>query len=142
MAKKRTPKAPEEIKSLSDDFGNLLVVKNNGKRVIVSLKLVSEQRYRRVGVINIARKTMEVRRNSGKHLFRKMSAYGFNHKLLSDAKLFEKVRLIDEKSEWVIPVKFILDNGKFLNFRANGGFELQIFIPLTDIEEFKRKPKI
>jgi hypothetical protein len=142
MAKK--PKLKDEVTSISDDYGNLLVVKNNGKRIIVTLRLVAEgNRFRKVGVINLATKIMEVQRNREKHLFRKGNAYGFNHKLLSDAKLFDKIRLKDDKEEWKIPVSFILQNGKFLHFQSNGGFEKQIFISLPEIEEFKRiKAKI
>ena len=140
MAKKALK---DEIVSISDDLGNLLVVKNNGKRLIVTLRLVSEgNRYRKVGVVNLATKIIEIQRNREKHLFRKGNAYGFNHKLLSDAKLFDTVRLKDDKAEWKVPVSYILENGKFLHFQNNGGFERQIFISLPEIEEFKRKPKI
>jgi len=129
------------IKSASDDLGNLLVCKNNGKRILLSLKLISERRYRKIGVINLAQKTLSVSRERKKHLFRKSGSYGFNHKLLNETKQFDKVRLNDEVSEWLIPVKFILENGHFLNFVNHGGFELQIFIPLHMIDEFKRENK-
>lgn len=139
--KLKKPKTADIIKSKSDDKGNLLILKNNGKRIIISLKLVAEKRYRRVGVVNLARKTMECRRNREKHLFRKANGYGFNVKLLEDAKLFDKVRLIDNYEEWLIPKTWILEHGIYLHFLAVG-FEKQIFANMIDIEQFKRPHKI
>lgn len=139
---RKSPKLPDEIKMISDDHGNLVQIKDNGKRLILSLKLATHTKTRRLGVVNLQRKIFEVRRNRDKHLFRKNQSYGFNHKLLSEAKKFDKVRLIDDECEWLIPVEFILKNGKFLNFINSGGFELQIFIELSRIEEFKRKKRI
>ena len=140
MAKKT--KAKEVFKTISDDSGNLVLCKNNGKRIVLSLKLRTHTKTRRIGVINIERKVFEVKRKRAKHLFRKNSSYGFNHKLLADAKLFNKIRLSDEQCEWLIPKEFILENGSFLHFKSAGGFERQIFIPLTEIEAFKKAPKI
>jgi len=141
--KRKTPKEKSDdiVKSKSDDRGNLLILKNNGKRIIISLKLVSEERFRRLGVVNLARKTMEVRRTREKHLFNKFNAYGLNHRLLEDARLFDKVRLIDNYEEWLIPKEWILKNGRFLHF-LSVGLERQIFINLVDMEEFKRPHKI
>ena len=139
--RKAKSKSKDIIKSVSDDYGNLIVCKNNGTRIILSLKLVEEQRYRKIGVINLAQKTLSVKRKRDKHLFRKLGAYGLNHKLISDTKLFNKVRLSDEHSEWLIDNDFILKNGEFLHFKNPQGFELQTFISLHSIEQFKRQPK-
>lgn len=129
-------------KSISDEYGNLIITRNNGKRVIVSIKLVSEKRPRKIGVINIARKSIDMERNRSKHLFRKTNSYGFNHNLLKKTLLFDNIRLRDDKVEWLIPKDYILDNGHFFNFLNKGGFELQVFIKLEEIEQFKRNPKI
>lgn len=137
-----TKKTGDTIKSLSDEFGNLLISRNNGRRVLVSLKLVSEDKARRIGTINIAQKTIDMERNRAIHLFRKSNSYGFNHNLLKKTLLFDKVRLRDDQNEWLIPKDFILENGHFLNFKNQGGFELQIFLPLNIMEQFKRNPKI
>lgn len=142
MGKARKPKLPEEIKTVSDDRGNNLKCFNNGKRIRLYLKLVSEKSSRNLGTINPARKVLEIKRNRAKHLFRKTQSYGFNYKLLADSKLFENVRLMDDFQEWLIPKQFILDNGNFMNFVNHGGFELQIFLPLSSMQEFEKKPKI
>lgn len=130
----------DNIRSVEDEIGNLLLCKDNGSRITVSLKLKSERRYRKLGIINREQKSISIKRNSGKHLMRKFSGYGFNHKLLVDSKTFDTIRLSDENSSWTIPKQFILDNGKYLNFKSQG-FELQIFISLNDINQFLTKPK-
>jgi hypothetical protein len=63
--------------------------------------------------------------------------------LLNAAKVFDKINLIDEHDEWIIPVKYILEKGDFLHFKnEENGFERQIFIPLEKIENFKKQPTI
>jgi hypothetical protein len=140
-AQKKPSDSENFTKSISDDFGNLLVSRKNGNRIVISLKLVGDNRYRRIGTINEKRKVIDMERKRNIHLFRKSSSYGFNHNLLKQAKLFDKVRLRDEYGEWLIPVEYILENGHFLNFKQNG-FELQIFLPLDKMKEFERQPKV
>jgi hypothetical protein len=60
---------------------------------------------------------------------------------LDNAKLFDDVLLIDDSGAYLIPRKYILEEGKFMNFKNNGGFELQIFLSLDLIEDFTTKPK-
>lgn len=141
MKPKKT-KSKDEFKTLSDESGNLLLIKNNGVRLSLYLKLKSETRSRKLGIINPNQKVFEVKRNREKHLFRKNESYGFNHKILEDAKLFDKIRLKDEKQEWVIPKEFILNNGSFLHFKNNGGYERQIFIELEKIKVFSKSAYI
>lgn len=139
MKKPRKPKLPEVFKSITDVKGNQLICKDNGKRIAITLKLVAEKgKGRRIGVINPKRRILEVRRNREEHLFRKFNGYGFNHKLLSDAKRFDNIMLNDNYERWLIPKQFILESKKYLNF-LNGGFELQVFVSLDEIEQFKRK---
>jgi hypothetical protein len=140
--KAKTKKVPDQITSKSDESGNLILIKNNGVRLILTLKLKSETKGRRLGIVNIDRKTFEVKRKREKHLFIKNQSYGFNHKLLIDATKFDKIRLSDEKNEWLIPKDYILNNGSFLHFKSSGGFERQIFIELDKLKEFERGLKI
>lgn len=139
MSKKQ--KLADKINAISDEYGNNLYVHNNGVRILIFLKLKQEARKRRLGVINLDTKTFYVKRVRAKHLFNKNQSYGFNYKLLSEAKKFDKVRLQDDFNEWLIPVKYILDNGSFLHFKGEG-FERQIFIELSSINEFERGLKI
>ena len=134
-------KTNEKVNTISDEYGNNVVIKNNGARIILSLKLRSESRSRRIGTINIGTNTMYVKRVREKHLFQKNRSYGFNYKILIEAKKFDKVRLTDEHNEWLIPVDFILKNGSFLHFMKEG-FEKQIFIQLSAMSEFERGLKI
>lgn len=135
-------KQPEVFKTISDEVGNCLTIKNNGKRLALSLKLITETKQRRIGIVNLAQKVFEVKRDRAKHLFRANQSYGFNYKLLEEAKLFNNIRLKDELCEWLIPKEFILTNGSFLHFKNNGGFEKQIFIELSKITQFERPTKI
>jgi hypothetical protein len=130
----------ENVRSISDDYGNLVIARNNGKRIILSLKLVEEDRHRRIGVVNLAQKTLSIRRSRDKHLFRKNESWGINYKLLSDSKLFDTVKISDELQDWSIPVSYILENGSFLHFKGLG-FERQIFVELEKIHQFKKEPK-
>jgi len=142
MKKKPRKKSLDVIKTISDESGNLLIIKDNKVRLKLTLKLKSEAKGRQLGVINLERKVFEVKRNRTKHLFRKNQSYGFNHKLLDEAKLFDNIRLKDEIQEWLIPKNYILENGSFLHFKNNGGFERQIFIELDKIRDFARPTKI
>jgi hypothetical protein len=140
--KTKNPKKKDEFNSLTDENGNKLLIKNNSVRLVLYLKLKSESKSRKLGIVNLDQKVFEVKRVRAKHLFRKNQSYGFNHKLLDEAKLFDKIRLKDDFQEWLIPKNFILENGDFLYFKNNGGFERQIFIELDKIKEFSRKTKI
>jgi hypothetical protein len=136
---KKQPKK-DEIKTVSDDYGNLILICNNGVRLVLYLKLKAETRKRKLGVVNLGQRTIEIKRNYEKHIFRKNESYGFNYSILADAKKFDNVRLKDEKNEWLVPRQFILDNGKFLFFKENG-FEKQIFIPISELKPFQKQAK-
>ena len=81
-------------------------------------------------------RTFRIIKKRLKHLFRKTKSYGFNHYVMSNATKFDHVILMDEYATWKIPVKFIIDNGKFMEFSGKG-FEKQIFLTLNEIEQFK-----
>ena len=83
-------------------------------------------------------RTLTIKRNREKHLLKKGNAYGLNHKLIADATRLDTVRIIDDFGRWDVPREFILENGKFLLF-AKQGFELQIFISLEQIAQFKHE---
>lgn len=130
------------VKSLfiDDEIGNRLQVCTNDKRVVLYLILKSEQgKKRRLGVITKSTKTLFIKRRRMVHLLRKGNAYGFNEYVLENAKLFDKIKLTDEQSEWKVPVKFILEKGTYLHFKKQG-FELQKFVSLEQLEPFKTNP--
>jgi hypothetical protein len=139
--RKQNPnKHSDVVRSKTDEYGNSIIAKDNGVRLIITLKLVKETRYRRLGNVNLKNKTLNIKRTREKHLFHKSKAYGFNFHFLEGAKRFDKVRLEDNYDECLIPVKDILSKGLFLHFLAQG-FEKQIFMKLDTLEEYKRKPK-
>lgn len=129
---------------IKDEGGNgdLLIAEHFESVIKMSLKLQSEQgRKRLIGVIDEKERVMTIRRKRSKHLHYMSNSYGFNHFILDKAKLFDDVLLYDEFGAYRIPRKYILENGKFMNYKYNGGFELQIFLSLELITEFTTKPK-
>jgi hypothetical protein len=129
---------------IKDESGNgdLLIAEHFESVIKMSLKLESEQgRKRLIGVIDEKERVMTIRRKRSKHLHYMSNSYGFNHFILDKAKLFDDVLLYDDYGAYRIPRKYILENGKFMNFKNNGGFELQIFLSLDLITEFTTKPK-
>jgi hypothetical protein len=127
---------PLDIKHKIDPSGNILRAYWYGDVSRVTLSLKEENRERELGVINHVKRRFEIKRDPKKHLFLKFNAYGLNHALLSDG-LFDSVLIDDTKNKWEVPNDVIVNNGRFLNFKNNGGFELQIFIPLSKIEKYK-----
>jgi hypothetical protein len=138
----KKPNKPIRVAIHKDGHGNQLIIDHFPSYANIKLKLKAETRSRNVGTLDFSSRTLWVKREKEKHLFRKMNAYGLNHYLLKEAKLFDHIRLRDEQNEWLIPREFILDKGQFLNFSNHGGFELQIFIPIDLIMDFKQIPTI
>jgi hypothetical protein len=127
---------PKEIRHKVDSSGNILRAYWYGDVSRITLSLAKEKREREIGVINHALRRFEIKRDPKRHLFLKFNAYGMNHSLLND-QLFDSVLIEDGKNTWNVPNDWIIKNGKFLNFKNNGGFELQVFIPLDAITQFK-----
>ena len=119
-----------------DEKGNELIAKTNDKIISLYLKLSTEKSERLLGIIDKNEKTFQIKRIREKHLFKRNKSYGFNHYVLKNAKTFDKIYLLDDITSWIIPVKFILENGSFMQFQQQG-FELQIFIPLEKIAKFE-----
>ena len=122
---------------IDDSSNNYLHIKQNDKIIVVGLKLGSETKVRRIGRVTKSTKTIEIRRIREKHLFWSGNAYGFNDYVLRYQDTFEWVRLSDDTGgQWKIPVSYILENGRFLNFKQQG-YELQRFVSLEEIAQFK-----
>ena len=118
---------------IKDSLGNKLYRKDN----IIFLKLISESYSRKLGIIDEQSKNFITNRIYETHLYRNAEAFGFNSELLITAKLFTNVKLLTDKNEiFIIPIKFILDNGDYLHFKKQG-FERQIFITLEQLKDFQ-----
>ena len=125
----------KNVNVFSDDFGNKIIAEPHKVGQKISLHLTSETKKRLLGYTDVKNKTFVVKRNRGKHLFRNANAYGFNHYLLDNTKKFETIMLMDEHQSWRVPVRYILENGFFLNFKQQG-FERQIFLSLDTLNNF------
>lgn len=130
--KVKTPVSYKEY-DMTDTHGNRLY----SKGATVYLRLAKGE-HRKLGVIDPKQKVFAVKRERIKHLFRKNNSYGFNHHFLSTPTIaFDKILLEDDYGKFLIPVKYVMENGKFLNFLQKG-FERQLFLQLERIETFKQ----
>lgn len=126
-----------QVFTIQDEIGNIIESTHKASTATLRLKLASEKHYRAIGSINMKNRQLEVMRERSKHLFRKFNAYGFNHYILANATLFDHVLLKEDNGVYKVPKEVILEKGKFMNFKNHGGFELQIFLPLNEIEKHK-----
>jgi len=116
---------------------DLLIVKSTDVRRALYLKLFSETKKRLIGTVTRSTKTIYFKRKRSIHLFRKNSSYGFNDYILRNQDTIDWVDLSDDcKCHWKIPVKYIMENGKYLTF-SSVGFERQRFLTLDELEQFK-----
>lgn len=116
---------------------DLLIVKTTDKTRALYLKLLSENKKRMIGVVTRSTKTIYFKRKKSIHLFRKLNAYGMNDCILRNQDTIDWIDLSDDcGGHWKIPVKYVLDNGKYLDFDKLG-FELQRFVSLEDLEQFR-----
>jgi hypothetical protein len=146
----------------SDKYGNDLFLQifsdDNGVDVgcTVYLKLKSENKHRNLGNIYYKDRSFHVTRDSSKHFHYISKSYGFNWTILGDAELniktihlivSAKVEVLNDKNDgikefvitrdkYIIPISVFKTYGKFLSFMQQG-FELQKFLPLDIIVNFK-----
>jgi len=136
MAKSRKPKEIIQKRfEIVDKSGNKIITEHYASTVTIYLQLQSEEKNRLVGTIDRATETLKIRRDRSRHLFLRNRSYGFNHTILKLSKLFTKVHISDKEAKWLVTKDYILENGEFLHFLNNGGFELQIFVKLSVLSE-------
>jgi hypothetical protein len=121
------------ISKRSDRNGNFFIVEeepqyHNWK---VSIHLAGEKRARLIGEIDTENLTMLVKRDKSRHFLREMLAYGFNYTVINDIVDLRNILMLEtdgeRKTYYLIPVKFIKENGKVKEFNKTG-FEIQIFL--------------
>jgi hypothetical protein len=125
-----------------DNYGNYYVIISDGKVITLFIHLVlptGQVVARKIGGVNIAERILYIKRNREKHLFLKNNSYGFNEHVLRTGKTFDKINFTDGIITAIIPVEYILQNGRFLFFKQLG-YEKQLFITLEQIKQFVVKP--
>jgi hypothetical protein len=138
MVKAKTKKTDLVTRTFYIDMDNYLLLSMNDKLINVKLKLKGDK-VRQIGTVTKSTRTIEIRRVRDRHLFRKLNAYGFNDYVLRHQTSFEWIRLSDDVGDhWKIPVSYVLEKGEYLNFKKEG-FELQRFVSLNDLEQFRVK---
>ena len=97
----------------------------------VQLNLGFQTRY--IGKIDSAGEGTFITNRSEKHLFRKTNSLGINYSLLIDESIKFKNIVINYKGKKLYSTRnYFLKKGKAFQF-SNKGFELQIFVPLDEL---------
>ena len=126
-------------KSPPDEQGNHFVTRESGNVLTICLKLNNETREREIGKVYLKERILEIKRNREKHLFRKNKSYGSNEHVIRTGKTFDKIQLSDEQNTYLFQKELILIKGSYLHFK-DLGFEKQLFLPLSEMENFTSKP--
>jgi hypothetical protein len=119
-----------------DRDGNVLYVTGTD----IKLYIKSENRHRNIAAFNPEERVIYITRKE-KHKHIKSNSYGFNEALLNQSVTSTHIIFRCPEGIFKIPIKFIQDNGNYLHF-AKQGFELQLFIPLEIMEEFRMNDNI
>lgn len=123
--------------AIVDSTHNALICYKDGR---VSIKLNTEKRERKIGVIHD--EMLFVERSIEKHLLRKTNSYGFNYNLLKKSKSFKWVSINeDDCNTYIVPVEVILNMGKVMYFKNSedgNSFEVQIFLNRDIIKTYKK----
>lgn len=130
------------IHTRSDARGNMLLVDEEPvygtRRVFLHLK--GEDHKRLIGQIDRQNRIIFMKRDKTRHFFHKMQSWGFNYTVIKDTMQFDNVLLQVSEGEMIehfmVPRKFILDNGVVKEF-AKTGFEIQIMLRVEYLEKFK-----
>ena len=126
-----------EKRYIGEDRDNYLVLKQDGNIVTIMLKIKGDTKIRKIGTIDKAQRVLYINRKRNAHLFMKTNSYGFNDYVMRTGTTFDKVHISDEHDSWIIPVMDILNKGrKYLHFKQQG-FELQLFLSLEEMEQYK-----
>jgi len=100
---------------------------------IYDVKLNLDFQTRFIGKLDTAGDGTFITNRKEQHLFRKLNALGLSYELLSSANIRFKNILINYCGKKLLSTReYFLKKGKPFQF-GNKGFELQVFVPLPDI---------
>jgi hypothetical protein len=123
------------------DNGDFFKITRKDGLLKISLRLKSEPGMRKIGDVKLDDKTLLLKRNKAKHLFKKNNSYGFNEYLIRNGQTFDKIMLADDDAVYLFPKNLVTDKGKYLYFKEEG-FEKQIFLPLDEMKEYQVHPLV
>lgn len=125
------------MKKIQLNNDNYLLIDELAKTIIIYIGKVGSNSRNKIGVVDKSERTIYMSRNREKHLFRKFNAYGFNEFVLKNATTFDKIYLSDNYDTWLIPLTDMLEvEKKYMHFKQQG-FELQVFILLSELDNYK-----
>lgn len=124
---------------IQDNYGNVIIVENNKKRISVYLRLATERHRRLIGHIDPKYLMLHIERDLSKHLLNKANAFGINYTLLEKSKTFNYVCLHETDTDriYIFDKQWAIDNGQFLFFKEQG-FEKQIFLNRDLLQRWKK----
>jgi len=124
---------------LQDNFGNVIIVENNKRRISVYLRLASERHRRLIGHIDPKYLTLHIERELSKHLLKKANAFGINNTLLQKSKTFNYICLHETDTDqiYIFDKQWAIDNGTYLFFKQEG-FEKQIFLNRDHLQQWRK----
>jgi hypothetical protein len=117
--------------SVQDEYGNKLAVVNS----TIYLILKDDKKKRQIGRLNLAARTLTMKRDRNKHLHYKSNSYGFNYQIIKQGTKFNKILIADNEHNYLVPKEEMLEMGKFMYFKQQG-FERQIFVKLEDLSNY------
>lgn len=129
----------------SDLYGNKIffhvnVLDGKAESGELWLQLRGEQRQRKIGRYVYADHSLHIQRSAEKHLHTKSASYGLNYGILAEKDMFEvhTIYLRETLSNrlYCFPVALVMQAGQFLFFKEQG-FELQIFVPVKEIDKYE-----
>ena len=121
---------------MEDSQQNSLIIESEGYTITIFFKRLGTPKRNRIMTINTRSRIATLTRKRSKHLLKANSSYGFNYEIMSKAKSFDIVNIIDEHESWSIPRDELLKKSRYMHFKQQG-FELQKFITLFDLKPFK-----
>ncbi len=111
---------------------SLELVKSNSQ-YIYSVKLNLEQQTRYIAKLNTVGDGTILIKRTAKHLFRKTNSLGVNYQLLADERIHYKWIIFDYcGKQYTSTREYFLNKGQAFQF-SKKGFELQIFVPLDEL---------
>jgi hypothetical protein len=128
-------------KYIFNDNGDFFKISTKGGLLKINLKLNSQKSLREIGSVKVDDKTLMLKRDKAKHLFKKTQSYGFNEYLIRNGKTFEKIMLADDDGVYLFPKDLVLEEGAYLYFKQEG-FEKQLFLPLETIKKYQIYPLV
>ncbi len=134
------------VYQMKDMDDNILTLKWHPHNLYtVSIHLVKEKRTREIAQVDVDRACLSITRNKQRHFFRADVGYGFNWTIINkDLPFYVKnILLIEHDMKdvdyYLIPLEKVKELGHKMSFSQKAGMELQWFMKMRDIIDYRIK---